>query len=127
MGKAKPMTFVPGDPGDHGVKKVEAGWTLAQPASFCGISRILSRRSLLEETAPDDHLSHPYYIRVSRVRGMRLLPESPRLSRAGRRLTLCSVLHCKGFFMRCSLRKQPVGSYPAFSPLSRLRETVYFL
>jgi hypothetical protein len=39
-------------------KKVEAGWTLAQPASFCGVSRILSRRSLLEENRPDDHLSH---------------------------------------------------------------------
>jgi hypothetical protein len=37
--------------GVAGVKKVEAGWTLAQPASFCGVSRILSRRSLLEETA----------------------------------------------------------------------------
>ena len=43
---------------------------------------------------------------------MRLIPESPRLSRVGRRLTLCSVLHCMGFFMRCSLRKTTGGLLP---------------
>jgi hypothetical protein len=46
-----PFPAFPCDHGVPGVKKVEASWMLAQPASFCGVSRILSRRSLLEETA----------------------------------------------------------------------------
>jgi hypothetical protein len=47
---------------------------------------------------------------------MRLLPESPRQSRVGRRLTLCSVLHCKGFFKRCSSRNNRWALTPPFHP-----------
>jgi hypothetical protein len=51
---------------------------------------------------------------------VRLLPEGifplSREKRAGRS-ALCFVLHHMGFFVRSSLRKDPVGSYPAFSPL----------
>ncbi len=44
-----------------------------------------------------------------------LLPLS-REKRAGNS-SLCFVLHHMGFFVRPRLREDPVGSYPAFSPL----------
>jgi hypothetical protein len=51
---------------------------------------------------------------------VRLLPEGffplSRKKRAGNS-SLCFVLHHMGFFLRSRLREDPVGSYPAFSPL----------
>src|SRR3984957_1446135 len=51
---------------------------------------------------------------------VRLLPEGffplSREKRAGNS-SLCFVLHHMGFFVRSRLREDPVGSYPAFSPL----------
>src|SRR4029077_18007280 len=51
---------------------------------------------------------------------VRLLPEGffplSRKKRAGNS-SLCFVLHHMGFFVRSRLREDPVGSYPAFSPL----------
>jgi hypothetical protein len=51
---------------------------------------------------------------------MRLLPEGlfplTRKKRAGNP-ALCFVLHRMGFFVRSRLREDPVGAYPAVSPL----------
>jgi hypothetical protein len=51
---------------------------------------------------------------------VRLIPEGffslSREKRAGNS-SLCFVLHHMGFFLRSRLREDPVGSYPAFSPL----------
>src|ERR1700724_3111111 len=51
---------------------------------------------------------------------VRLLPEGffslAREKRAGNS-SLCFVLHHMGFFVRSRSREDPVGSYPAFSPL----------
>src|ERR1700724_3038971 len=55
---------------------------------------------------------------------VRLLPEGffplSREKRAGNS-SLCFVLHHMGFFVRLRLRENPVGSYPAFSPLPSTR------
>ena len=109
MSRANALATFPG-------KRVEArvGF-LRTGLALSGISRILfplSRDAIIYLTRFPE--CPALYCRV------RLLPEGvfplSREKRAGN-FSLCFVLHHMGFFVRLRLREDPVGSYPAFSPL----------
>ena len=102
------------------LKKVEAGWTLAQPASFCGISRILSRRSLLEETARMTICLTLLYIRRPVFRDATITREpSAKPSRKASDSLFCLAL--QGVFQALLLTETTGGLLPRLFTLIRPR------
>jgi hypothetical protein len=91
------------------------------PAPICGVSRILSGR-----LSQGDHLSHPAEAERSAKRNATITREFS-VTRVGKRTNSLFCLAPQGVCLAIRITPDPVGSYPAISPLSRQGETVYFL